>query len=134
MYTRNNIKKMSNLPVDLWKIEDLYLSFLNILLFYVHANTSSPSTYKRNNMKKISNLPVDRWKIADMYTRNNIKKISYLPVVLWKIEDLFLSFLNILQFYVHPTRHDLLRTKGTISKRYRIFPWIFGRSQIFFFH
>ena len=82
MYTRNNIKKMSNLPVDLWKIEDLYLSFLNILLFYVHANTSSPSTYKRNNMKKISNLPVDRWKITDMYTRNNIKKISYLPVVL----------------------------------------------------
>ncbi len=114
MYTRNNIKKISNLPVDLWKIEDLYLLFLNILLFYVHANTSSPSTYKRNNMKKISNLPVDRWKIADMYTRNNIKKISYLPVDLWKIEDLFLSFLNILQFYVHPTRHHLLRTKGTI--------------------
>ncbi len=74
MYTRNNIKKISNLPVDLWKIEDLYLLFLNILLFYVHANTSSSSTYKRNNMKKILNLPVDRWKIADLYTRNNIKK------------------------------------------------------------
>ncbi len=79
---------MSNLPVDLWKIEEPNLLFLNILLFYVHANTSSPSTYKRNNMKNISNLPVDRWKIADMYTRNNIKKILYLPVVLWKIEKI----------------------------------------------
>ncbi len=95
------------------EIEDHFLSFLNILLFYVHAKTSLPSTYKRNNMKKISKLPVDLWKIADLFLslnfkhtpvlrtckmsspstdkRNNMKKISKLPVDLWKIADLFLS-------------------------------------------